>query len=380
SSDWQNFGGSLASEPVAVSWGPDRLDVFAIFRDGALWHKWWDGQIWNEWESLGGSSSTGGTFIGSPSAVSWSKDRLDVFAVGGDGLVYHFWWSAQTWAGPELLNSPPMTSGPTAISIAPNRLDVFAPGSNLNPQPDVPAQYVIYHKAFNVSAWQPANWFEALGGRIRLPSRYRFSVDYVTAHNTRSLNADTDTASASIASGNWPTRTKTQAMGDVGGTHPSQAQLNLLHFDPVTVELCEASSFNYLVVNNGHADQKSLDDAMVKAAGSLSDDSVKSVATELGAGVGAIVSVELAGSIAAPVIGSLLGAVAGWLMDQLGSVVFQNCDGLVAAELIVLFGRDLDLKTAHGPYTVKTVHPGTDSGIGCGANSNYEVTWTISRI
>lgn len=367
--DWQNLGGSLASEPVAISWGPDRLDVFAIFHDGMLWHRWWDGMIWNDWESLGGRNATGGTFTAAPTAVTWAKNRMDVFATGDDGVVYHFWWDQGAWAGPEAFQSQmPMTSAPTAITIQPDWLDVFAPGTDKN----------VYHRQFNGSAWSPVLW-DQLGGHIRLPSRYRFSVDFVTVRTTRSLNADTDTGSATIGAGNWPSATVTQSMGDIGGTHPSQAQTNLLHFQPVAVELCEAAIFSYLVVNNGNADQKKLDDALVKAGGSLTDDAVKSVSQDLGAGVGAIAGVTI-GGIAAPIIGSLLGALVGWLMDQLGGVVFANCDGLVAAALIPKLGRDLDMWTAHGPHQETTSHPGTDSATGCGSNSVYEVTWSITRV
>ena len=41
--DWESLGGVLTSEPVAVAWGENRLDVFVRGTDNALWHKWWDG-------------------------------------------------------------------------------------------------------------------------------------------------------------------------------------------------------------------------------------------------------------------------------------------------------------------------------------------------
>ncbi len=96
---FQNHGGNLASPPVAVSWGPDRIDLFAIFNDGALWHRWWDSQIWNPWESLGGN------YAGEPAAVSWAPGRLDVFAMGSDDCaLHHHWFSGDTWSVPEVLD------------------------------------------------------------------------------------------------------------------------------------------------------------------------------------------------------------------------------------------------------------------------------------
>lgn len=44
----------LTSDPTAVSWGRSRLDVFARSTDKALWHKWFDGTTWHDWSSLGG--------------------------------------------------------------------------------------------------------------------------------------------------------------------------------------------------------------------------------------------------------------------------------------------------------------------------------------
>ena len=39
-SNWQSLGGVITSEPVAVSWGPNRIDVFAKGQNDHLWHIW----------------------------------------------------------------------------------------------------------------------------------------------------------------------------------------------------------------------------------------------------------------------------------------------------------------------------------------------------
>jgi hypothetical protein len=51
---WESLGGQLApaSAPAASSWGADRLDVFAVGVDDAIWHRWWDGTRWVDWERL----------------------------------------------------------------------------------------------------------------------------------------------------------------------------------------------------------------------------------------------------------------------------------------------------------------------------------------
>jgi sialidase-1 len=42
----------LSGDPAASSSGPERLDVYAPGRDGRVWHRWWDGTRWVEWEQL----------------------------------------------------------------------------------------------------------------------------------------------------------------------------------------------------------------------------------------------------------------------------------------------------------------------------------------
>jgi hypothetical protein len=51
-----------------------------------MWHRWWDGNGWGGWESLGG------TLLEQPSCVSWAANRLDCFARGTDRAMWHRWW------------------------------------------------------------------------------------------------------------------------------------------------------------------------------------------------------------------------------------------------------------------------------------------------
>jgi len=372
SEDWQNLGGSLASPPVAVSWGPQRIDVFAVGADGALWHRWWDGEIWNDWESLGGALTQ------TPSVTTWGPGRLDVFGLGLDGTIHHFWFDNQAWSGHERLSGSfggKFASGPTAVSPTQNWINVVGPGRE-----GTDVDIGIWGKIWNGTSWTPVN-FDQVGFNHLLPTQYHFSVDHVHVTTTRSWDADTDAAVAAVGAGNWPVQTVAERIGgDIGGlTSPKSADFFRLHFDPVSIELCEASIFHYMIVNNGNADEKVLDAALLKAAGGdngIASEGAQAVATGLAAGVGAITGIEVIGTtILAPVIGSLLGSLADYLLGKLGEIVFANCDGLVAAESIVYSGRDLFLKTRDGPVTVTTVHHGTPAG--CGDNSVYEVTWTI---
>lgn len=370
SSDWQNLGGSLASPPIAVTWGPNRLDVFAVGHDdGRIIHRWWDGSIWNDWETVAGTKDL--VFTSMPAAVTWGPNRLDVFATGCDGALYHVWSAEDAWSKPESLDGSISTT-PTVLAPAINHLDLIGPGSDGN----------LYHKHWDGSAWQPAGW-EQLGDKTRLPSRYVFSVDHMVVDTARSFNNDTDTGQCSLAIGNWPTAlppkdwpllTKTQRQGDLGGTAVKEGATNLMNFGPITVELCETAIFNYTFMNSA-GDPSFVQSVLLQQGVKLADLGVQTAIKDIGTGLG-ITVVDVAG-IAAPIIGSLLGILASWLVSELNSIIEAKCDGVVAAEQILTMGKDLQGKTTHGPYSMTTVHNGTDTPHGCGSNSQYEVTWSI---
>lgn len=368
---WQNHGGELASPPVAISWGPDRVDIFAYFKDGALWHRWWDGQIWNEWESLGGN------YIGEPAAVSWAPGRIDVFAVDANsrGLRHH-WFEGETWNQPETLNygtTEKIADSVTVVSDAPNHLELFFPTDDQD----------IRRGQWDGQSWQ----FGTAGASsmFRTPCRYRLSIDQVKVNTTRAFDTDTDAAMASVQAGNAAVRTKTQWIGGIGGlTTPKTSQTNLLDFEPVTIDLAEPMSLSYIVVNNGHAPQDKILAALAQAGDSLSLAGSSSMQEDIAQGVFSIASVKIleATSVAVPVIGPVLALVESWLLDKLKGALFESCDGVVAVEIRAMMGRDLYIQTDNGrkPIRVTTRHPGTDSPAACGANSDYEVTWTIQPL
>jgi hypothetical protein len=89
----ESLGGTLASPPAVTAWATDQMEVFAVFRDGQLWNRYWDGASWHPWESLGGELMPGTA----PAASSWGPERLDVFAAGIDGHTWHRWWDGTRW-------------------------------------------------------------------------------------------------------------------------------------------------------------------------------------------------------------------------------------------------------------------------------------------
>lgn len=137
-------GITFTQSPAAVSWGPDRIDLFGRGSDGAIYHNYWDGS-WHSFESLGGN------FIYGPAASSWGPGRLDVFAVGTDGAIYHNYWDGSWHGWGERLGGV-FTSTLAAVSSGPNHIDVFGRGTD----------NAIWHTYWDGS-W---HGFDSLGGNF----------------------------------------------------------------------------------------------------------------------------------------------------------------------------------------------------------------------
>ncbi len=144
------------SVPQVVAWGANRLDVFVTGTDSALYHKWWDGAGWGP--SVTDYEHMGGVCLGDPRIVSWGADRLDVFVLGTDRALYHKWWDGAAW-GPSLTDYEYMggvcLGQPEIVSWGANRLDVFVIGTDR----------ALYHKWWDGAGWGPSvTGYERLGG------------------------------------------------------------------------------------------------------------------------------------------------------------------------------------------------------------------------
>ena len=124
--------GGMYSAPSAVSWGPGRVDVFAMGSDYALWHRAYDGS-WHAWESWGG------VIVDAPIAISWGPGMLEAFSRGSDrSSLFGAYWMNGVWgwenAGIVAPDSGTATDAVwTAISPAPGLVDVFGVDSVRTP-------------------------------------------------------------------------------------------------------------------------------------------------------------------------------------------------------------------------------------------------------
>lgn len=112
-------GGALASQPAAVSWGPERVDVFARGTDNRLKWRTRTASGWSAWKSLGGTLSS------APTVATWAPGRLDVFARWSDDTLYQRTLSGGRWSAWTPLGGV-LTSSPAATSWGTGRIDVVA--------------------------------------------------------------------------------------------------------------------------------------------------------------------------------------------------------------------------------------------------------------
>jgi hypothetical protein len=90
---WENLTFRFTGPPAVASSGPNRLDVFGIgMDDNQMYHAAWDSGSWAKFDILQGWQPLGGKFTSPPMAVSWGPNRLDIFGLGVDSGMYHKAW------------------------------------------------------------------------------------------------------------------------------------------------------------------------------------------------------------------------------------------------------------------------------------------------
>jgi hypothetical protein len=151
-SAWYNFnlefGGT--SSPSAKANRDGRLEVFiGASMDGAVYHIWQlsAGGAWSNWRSLGAPTGSvqPNTYTPMPSVGVNSDGRLEVFATGSDGALWHIWqlpvpplplpfFPRGAWSNWASLGTPPNVASvehPSSVATnADGRLEVFVMGSD----------------------------------------------------------------------------------------------------------------------------------------------------------------------------------------------------------------------------------------------------------
>ncbi len=145
-SDWTSHGKppGVDLEPVVPTVAPSadgRLELFVIGKDKALWHIWQTvpNNGWSDWTSHG---SPPGVKIepNGPEVAASADGRLELFAVGDDGALWHIWQTAPNngWSDWRSHGRPPSADGglltlwgsPGLSPSADGRLELFVVASN----------------------------------------------------------------------------------------------------------------------------------------------------------------------------------------------------------------------------------------------------------
>ena len=204
-----------------------------------------------------------------------------------------------------------------------------------------------------------------------------FSLDSYTITDTRSRHKDTNYCTVSITVGDNPAVTNTQSMGDQnnGTFHPG-----LGVFADVPTDQSVPVVLSYVILNNGHGSPGDVEKGIRAALTALGQAGAKAASEAAGDALSSELGGFL-GTAAVPLVGPAINALAGWLTNEVGNILFADCDGIVATGVHIYMSTDLANQTANGNKISETVsHPGTKSNTGCGGNSKYSTVTTISSI
>ncbi len=141
-SGWASLGSPAGAQglhlPQVCASADGRLEVFATGLDGALWHIWQTTPNggWSNWLSHGKPPGTTLNSLWHPVIAPNTEGRLELFAVGNDKALWHIWQIAPNggWSSWTPHGTPPGTGfssgAPAMAASADGRLELFICGDD----------------------------------------------------------------------------------------------------------------------------------------------------------------------------------------------------------------------------------------------------------
>jgi hypothetical protein len=205
---------------------------------------------------------------------------------------------------------------------------------------------------------------------------YLFVLERFHIDNTRSRHEDTDTVTFGVRAGSSQTLLQSKFVGDVNNGDHDVSMASPPLFIPTGGK---PGVFSYLIYNG---DTTKLGISLDDAAGKVIDLYTQQI---LEGGPSQDPSAQIPDDyVGAP--DNVTFDDPSWVnvleLAAIGSFFFPDCDGMVAADVIGRSKDDLDaeVNSAGGmSYTQTRRYPGTNSPAGCGSNSDYSVTWSVTR-
>ena len=174
---------------------------------------------------------------------------------------------------------------------------------------------------------------------------YMIGIPYLKIDQVRSPSKDTDVVTLAVKVGDQLFPPVTKHLGDLGvDRNPHPVNLNV---GPVEVADTDTVVVSFIVANLGY---DASDEGLARQFMNTLSDAAAAVCT------------------------ALYGAGSAWQVlnkatQWINGLLTADCDGLVAQDQYTFSGAEL---AGLSPQT--RVYPGTDSAVGCGANSQYQVT------
>jgi hypothetical protein len=212
---------------------------------------------------------------------------------------------------------------------------------------------------------------------------YTFKLEQFHIDNTRSRHEDTDTVAFGLRVDQHQFQVRSFLAGDVNnGNHA----VNLMFGSVLIIDSAAPAVFSYEIYNS---DTSKLPKDLTTMAVELCAKVVDLTRQTAGAdnGFANFSSGEAGADV--PNLDDPFEDTSNWstlfleaIVIDIGSFIFPNCDGFVVADGI---GRtksqwDALIDSAGGATFRKTLrYPGSDSPAGCGSNSDYTLTWSVTR-
>jgi hypothetical protein len=220
--------------------------------------------------------------------------------------------------------------------------------------------------------WHPSTGARTFCGQ---ETKYNIAITKIDIHEVRSAFIDTLYIAACITSAAGGVKSVAIPLGDhtSGFVYPDLKLLDC----PIADD--EIATLTYIVIHNSSNDQadviKKLDAAMLKIGSAVSEVLPNSLDPEeaIGDAIGTAI-----GTTRVPPDGTATGEFARWAASGGLGMSFLNCDGVVAAKVVLLKGSDLKAQLILGnQWRGGDEHLGTHSAEGCGPISHYNVLWTL---
>jgi hypothetical protein len=208
---------------------------------------------------------------------------------------------------------------------------------------------------------------------------YSFSLEKIHIDTTRALGDDSDTVKLALQLGPSASASKSASTGDVDG---GDVGINL-SFPPQFLATGDNALMTYFVYNG---DTSKLSVGLDELSKNVIDEYVKQrleggPSRDPQANIPDDPQLRNNATYDDPSWVNVLEFAA--LGRAITDFFFPDCDGMVAADAIARSKFELDAAIdAAGGTTFRQTrrYPGSDSPTLCGANSDYTVTWSVSRV